>query len=138
MVNTSDLDWLESLRNPSLSNHALMLCSRFARALKIVDGQTLELRDPKLTESICHATRRTDNPALIKIFNDLVVELKKLTEHKDHTSDRSARDFANANSRKAKTYRGSVLESTNTPDKATETVSRKKGKPVMYRGAIVK
>ncbi len=148
MVNTQDIDWLETTEFNGLSTKGMMLCSRFARELKRVDGRILSLRDPRLPKFISQSVRANPNPALVNIFNDLVAELEVLSEkrgqpryrgsvtNKDVIESSNASDKGQTSSQGApKMYRGVMVETTKTAATHSEKV---KSQNTFYRGSIVK
>lgn len=121
VINTSDVEWVESLEPRGLSNRALMLCSRFARELKRVDGRNLKLKDPKLPRKIGQVVRTTQSPSLLKIFQDLVIEFELLAEQRGEPR-----------------YRGSLISSSNNEPPYNQTAANDGSSTVkMYRGSVV-
>jgi len=156
MVNTNDMDWLESLELPDLSNRALVLCSRFARELKRVNGTNLVLRDPKLPKTISQVLRTTQSPGLIRIFDELIKEIEALFEQRGEPRYRGALSSTSAKidesqitlqTNAVKTYRGTVIAEgrtqaantgINTNTVSGNTTGQPDKKPKMYRGVIIK
>ncbi len=157
MVNTHDIDWLDSLELPSLSNKALMLCSQFAREVKRVDGTHLALRDPRLAKNTGMVVRNNQAPVLVRIFNDLIKEIELLVEQRGEPRYRGAlastkldiTDEPSVNpSPSVKTYRGTVITQAAPPSQGNVSggevvqpdkpaVETKASKPKIYRGVIV-
>lgn len=130
-----------------------MLCSRFAREVKRVDGTQLTLRDPDLHKTIGLVVRKNQAPVLIRIFNDLVKEIEILVEQRGEPRYRGALastklDIANekpvGSTPHVKTYRGTAINESSTSlknqqeiDTAESATKKKASKPKMYRGVAV-
>ena len=87
MDNMSEYGWVENIGAGQLSNRALVLVSRFARILKQVRGQRLDLQDPSLAKKVVRIANETNDLRLKQIFDDLVLEFQSMVERRELSLD---------------------------------------------------
>lgn len=108
----SEYGWVEEIVINQLSNRALVLVSRFARILKQVNGDRLNLQDPHLAKNVVHAMNETNDPRLKRIFDDLLLEFHVLAEGEELISPKEnvAIDVDSVKSSEVRFYRGVPIE----------------------------
>lgn len=119
MSYTADYDWVEQVPLSQFSNKALIIASRFARVLRSLNGQQIQLQDQQLARKIIHQVEENKDPKLRSLFDELVSELYAFAETRDQAR-----------------YRG-ALKTTSDTSSMAESVAGESEKVVKYRGVAV-
>lgn len=115
---TNDYNWVESVPLSNFSNKALIIASRFARALRSSNGNQIQLQDRELAKKIVIEVSENNDPKLRKLFDELVAELSAFAETRGQAR-----------------YRGTVQTSDGSDNVTKGETSE--SKTVMYRGVEV-
>jgi len=83
----SKYGWVENIGAGQLSNRALVLVSRFARILKQIRGQRLDLQDPDLAKKVVRIASETNDLRLKQIFDDLLLEFQVIIDARELSAD---------------------------------------------------
>jgi len=142
----SDYGWVEQITTSDLSNRALVLLSRFARLLKQVNGDILDLQNPRLSKNVVRYGTTSNDARVKALFEDLLIEFHIMIENKGQphyrgtvlnklqsdeiTTKEPLPSVSDSN--KKTLYRGVPLELKKTNDK-----SQIPEKKITYRGVEV-
>lgn len=77
-MNISNYEWVKHVSATKLPSSSLVLVTKFARNVRRLNGRILSLRDPLLFHAMVEEIIITDDSELVRLFDLLVVDLKRI------------------------------------------------------------
>lgn len=112
----SDYSWVEEIATNELSNRGLVLVSRFARLVKQVSGDVINLQDPSLTKNVVHFGASLSDARVQALFEELLVEFQTISESQGKPKRRESsphkQDESAPEDGEVRFYRGVAIPST--------------------------
>jgi len=112
----SNYGWVEEIATNELSNRGLVLVSRFARLVKQVSGDVINLQDPALTKNVVHFGANSSDARVQGLFEELLIEFQTVSESKGKPNRRESSPNkqleVELSDDKVRFYRGVAIQST--------------------------
>lgn len=117
----SDYSWVEEIATNELSNRSLVLVSRFARLVKQVSGDVINLQDPLLTKNVVRFGASSGDARVQASFEELLIEFQTVSESLGKPNSREIsphkQDENEPSDGEVRFYRGVAIQNTRRANK---------------------
>ena len=131
----TDYSWVQQITVKHLSNRALMLISRFARLVKRVNGNVINLQDPNVAMQVVDQAQQFDDESVDALLNDIIEEFKRSADEQGILVPKAApveKEAAQSDTETVTYYRGVAVVSNKNTNKDSNDAPKK-----TYRGLDV-